>query len=43
MSRGYSGEPAVLNEFRARVSDYLFLAVSLFLLIGTLWLNLFFH
>ena len=43
MSRGYSGEPAVLNEFRARVSNYLFLAVSLFLLIGTLWLNRFFH
>ena len=42
VSRGYTGEPIVLNEFRARKGDYLFLAVSLFMLIGTLWLNKFF-
>jgi cobalt/nickel transport system permease protein len=43
VSRGYSGEPVVLDEFRARKGDYLFLIVSLFILIGTLWLNRFFH
>ncbi len=43
VSRGYTGEPIVLNEFRARRGDYGFLIVSLFMLIGTLWLNRFFH
>jgi energy-coupling factor transporter transmembrane protein EcfT len=43
VSRGYTGEPAVLDEFRARKGDYLFLTLSLFMLIGTLWLNRFFH
>jgi cobalt/nickel transport system permease protein len=43
VSRGYTGEPVALNEFRAGRNDYLFLALSLFILIGTLWLNRFFH
>ncbi|MGA2506547.1 MAG: cobalt transporter CbiM [Chitinispirillaceae bacterium] len=43
VSRGYAGEPAVLDEFRARKGDYLFLFTSFFILIGTLWLNRFFH
>ena len=43
ISRGYTGEPAVLNDFRARKGDYLFLTASLLILIGTLWLNRFFH
>jgi cobalt/nickel transport system permease protein len=43
VSRGYTGEPAVLDEFRAQKGDYIFLIASLFILIGTLWLNRFFH
>lgn len=39
LSRGYTGEPHIMEEFRVRPADYLLIAVSLFLLIGTLWLN----
>jgi len=42
LSRGYTGEPVMLNEFRARKNDYLFLLFSLIILIGTLWLNRYF-
>jgi cobalt ECF transporter T component CbiQ len=43
LSRGYTGEPHIIEEFRVRPADYLFVAVSLILLIGTLWLNRYFH
>jgi cobalt/nickel transport system permease protein len=43
LSRGYCGEPVVLNEFRIRAGDYLLITFSLLSLIGTLWLNRFFH
>jgi cobalt ECF transporter T component CbiQ len=43
LSRGYSGEPQVLVEFRARAMDVGFLAVSFFTCVGTIWMNRFFH
>jgi cobalt/nickel transport system permease protein len=39
ISRGYQGEPRVLSDFTSGPIDFLMLAVSLFILIGTLWLN----
>jgi len=43
LSRGYSGEPQVLVEFRARRRDAVLLAVSFSVFVGTLWMNRFFH
>jgi cobalt/nickel transport system permease protein len=43
LSRGFSGEPAVMTEFRAGIRDALFLSVSLITLAGTVWMNRFFH
>ncbi len=43
LSRGYTGEPQVLNSFHARPKDYLLLALSSTVFIGTLWLNQFTH
>jgi cobalt/nickel transport system permease protein len=42
VSRGYSGEAQVLDEFRAGFADYLITTGALCVLIGTLWLNLYF-
>ncbi len=43
LSRGYTGEPIVLVEFHARIRDTVFLTVSFCALIGTVWMNRFFH
>ena len=43
VSRGYTGEPIVLDNFKPHAGDYLLLAASFFTLIGTLWLNRFFR
>lgn len=42
VSRGYSGEAQVLDEFHAGVADYLITTGALCALLGTLWLNLYF-
>jgi cobalt/nickel transport system permease protein len=42
ISRGYTGEPKVMDEFHCRFSDYLIVAISTLILIGTLCLNLYF-
>jgi cobalt/nickel transport system permease protein len=41
LSRGYTGEPIILEEFQAGLIDGLFLVLSLLMLAGTLWLNRF--
>jgi len=43
LSRGYTGEPKVLEEFKAGALDGVFLTFSLLALAGTLWLNRFIH
>ena len=43
LSRGYSGEPKVLEEFKAGTIDGVLLTISLLTLAGTLWLNRFFR
>jgi cobalt/nickel transport system permease protein len=43
LSRGYSGEPKVLEEFKAGTIDGVLLIISLLTLAGTLWLNRFIH
>ena len=43
ISRGYSGEPKVLEEFKAGPIDVLLLTFSIVAMTGTLWLNRFFH
>jgi cobalt/nickel transport system permease protein len=43
VSRGYTGEAQVLDEFHVGIVDYFFTITALSALIGTLWLNLFFH
>jgi cobalt/nickel transport system permease protein len=43
VSRGYSGEAYVLDEFKAKAGDYIFSALALCALIGTLWLNRYFR
>jgi energy-coupling factor transporter transmembrane protein EcfT len=43
VSRGYSGEAYVLDEFKAKAGDYIFFAFALCALIGTVWLNMFFR
>jgi cobalt ECF transporter T component CbiQ len=43
VSRGYTGEPVVRQEFRARAADYLLVAASLVVMTGTLCSNRFFH
>jgi len=41
LSRGYSGEPRVLEDFRACITDFIVLGISFITIIGTLWLNMF--
>ena len=43
ISRGYSGEPKVLEEFKAEPIDILLLTFSIVVIAGTLWLNRFFR
>jgi energy-coupling factor transporter transmembrane protein EcfT len=43
LSRGYTGEPKVLEEFKAGTIDGVLLTISLLTLAGTLWLNRFFR
>jgi cobalt/nickel transport system permease protein len=43
VSRGYSGEAYVIDEFKAKAGDYIFSALALCALIGTLWLNRYFR
>lgn len=43
VSRGYSGEAYVLDEFQAKAGDYFLSALALCALIGTLWLNRYFR
>ncbi len=43
LSRGYTGEPVVRQEFRTRGTDYLLFAAAGAALIGTLWYNRCFH
>jgi cobalt/nickel transport system permease protein len=43
VSRGYSGEAYVLDEFKAKAGDYFLSALALCALIGTVWLNRYFH
>jgi cobalt/nickel transport system permease protein len=39
VSRGYSGEPMILDEFRTNIHDIVLLFTSIMALIGTVWLN----
>lgn len=39
VSRGYAGEPKVLDEFRAGAGDFAFLFFSILVFAGTLWVN----
>jgi cobalt ECF transporter T component CbiQ len=39
LSRGYTGEPKVMEDFHSRASDFILLAFTLLLFAGTLWLN----
>lgn len=39
VSRGYTGEPKVLDEFRAGAGDFVFLFLSILVFAGTLWAN----
>jgi cobalt/nickel transport system permease protein len=39
LSRGYTGEPRVLEDFHARPGDFAVLVCAITVLIGTLWLN----
>jgi cobalt/nickel transport system permease protein len=41
LSRGYTGEPRVLDEFNAHTFDYFMLIGAITVFIGTLWLNYF--
>jgi cobalt/nickel transport system permease protein len=43
IARGFTGEPVTLEEFHARLQDHLFLIAAFLTLLGTLWLNRFFH
>lgn len=43
VSRGYSGEAYVLDEFKVKAGDYVFSALAFCALIGTLWLNRYFR
>ena len=43
VARGYSGEVYVLDKFKAGAGDYIFSALALCALIGTLWLNRYFR
>ena len=43
LSRGYTGEPKVLEEFKAGTIDGVLLTFSLLTLAGTLWMNRFIH
>jgi cobalt/nickel transport system permease protein len=43
VSRGYSGEAQVLDEFKSTSGDFIFSALALCALIGTLWLNRYFR
>jgi cobalt/nickel transport system permease protein len=43
LSRGYMGEPKVLEEFKGGTIDGVLLTISLLTLAGTLWLNRFIH
>ena len=43
LSRGYAGEPRVLVEFHARPADFVMLATALLALMGTVWMNRYFH
>ncbi|HMD68988.1 MAG TPA: cobalt ECF transporter T component CbiQ [Chitinivibrionales bacterium] len=43
VSRGYAGEAHVLDEFKATAKDFVFSALALCALIGTVWLNRYFH
>jgi cobalt/nickel transport system permease protein len=43
VSRGYSGEPVTMHRFKTKPADIVFLASSILLLTGALWLNRFFH
>ena len=39
VSRGYAGEPKVLDEFSAHAIDFILLAVTILILTGTICLN----
>lgn len=43
LSRGYTGEPKVIETFHAGAIDLIVLAFAITVLIGTLWLNQFMH
>lgn len=43
LSRGYQGEPRVLLDFCCGVMDFLMFISACLILIGILWLNLYFH
>jgi cobalt/nickel transport system permease protein len=42
LSRGYTGEPRILEEFHVRMIDLIFLSCTVGVLIGVLWLNRYF-
>lgn len=41
LARGYTGEPQVLDDFRAHTMDFVVLASAILCFMGTLWLNRF--
>jgi cobalt/nickel transport system permease protein len=43
VSRGYCGEPVIVDDLCIHAGDFLLLTLSLIALTGTLWLNLSFH
>jgi cobalt/nickel transport system permease protein len=43
LSRGYAGEPQVMEDFRICPADVIFLTIAVCTFTGTLWMNRFFH
>jgi cobalt/nickel transport system permease protein len=43
LSRGYTGEPRILDDFKADIIDFILVVFAVVLLAGTLWLNQFIH
>ncbi len=43
LSRGYTGEPRILDNFKADIIDFIIVVFTVVLFAGTLWLNQFLH
>jgi cobalt/nickel transport system permease protein len=43
LSRGYTGEPRILDNFKANIIDFIIVIFAIALFAGTLWLNQYLH